>query len=104
MMARCHITLARTSPDDARERQVVVSLDGRKLATLMFGGTLTTEITPGAHRLRAHNTLVWKTLDFDIQPGQTARFRIVNRPGRGTFGLLSILGARPLYVELTQEP
>ena len=97
------ITIARTSPDDARERQVVVSLDGRKLATLMFGGTFDTEVAPGRHRLRAHNTLVWKTLDFDIRAGETARFSIVNRPGRGTFGLLSILGARPLYVELTQD-
>jgi hypothetical protein len=103
-MSQARLTVSRTSPDDARERQVVVSLDGRKMATLLFGGTITRDIEPGPHRLRAHNTLVWKTLDFEIAPGDEARFTVVNRPGRGTTGLLSILGARPLYLELTRDP
>ncbi len=97
------LVIARTSDEDARERQVVVSIDGQKAATLMFGGTFTREVAPGTHRLRAHNTLVWKTVDFDVKPGETAAFTVVNRPGRGTFGLLSVLGARPLYVEVRRE-
>ena len=100
----CHITVRRTSPEDAQERQVVVSIDGARIATLMFGDVVTRDVEAGRHRLRAHNTLVWKTLDFEIAAGETARFSTVNRPGRGTFGLLSILGARPLYLELTREP
>lgn len=103
-MTAASLTVSRTSPDDARERQVVVSIDGRKIATLLFGGVITREIEPGPHRLRAHNTLVWKTLDFEVAAGDEARFTVVNRPGRGTTGLLSILGARPLYLDLTREP
>ena len=82
---------------------MVVAIDGRRVATLMFGQTATTEVAPGRHRLRAHNTLVWKTVDFDVKSGETARFTVVNRPGRGTSGLLSLIGARPLYVEIRRE-
>ena len=99
-MTPARVVVTRTSEEDAGERQVVLSIDGAKAATLMFGGTMTRELAPGPHRLRAHNTLVWKTIDFTLQPGETATFTVVNRPGRGTFGLLSVLGARPLYLEL----
>lgn len=102
-MTAARVTIARRDGEDARERQVVIALDGEKIATLMFGGSVTREVAPGRHRLRAHNTLVWKTLDFDVQPGDTAAFAVVNRPGRGTFGLLSLLGARPLYLDLRRE-
>jgi hypothetical protein len=102
-MSPARVTIARTSDEDARERQVVVSIDGEKVATLLFGGTITRELPPGPHRLRAHNTLVWKTVDFDLEPGEDAAFTVVNRPGRGTFGLLSLLGARPLYVDVRRE-
>lgn len=102
-MTPASVVIARTSDDDARERQVVLSIDGEKVATLMFGGTIRREIEPGKHRLRAHNTLVWKTVDFEVQPGETAAFTVVNRPGRGTFGLLSLIGARPLYVEVRRD-
>ena len=103
-MTGARVTVSRVSAEDAQERQVVVSLDGKPLATLMFGDEVTREIEPGPHRLRAHNTLVWKTINFDVEAGATARFSIVNRPGGGTFGLLSILGARPLYLTVTREP
>lgn len=103
-MSEARVTIARTSDEDARERQVVVSLDGEKVATLMFGGAVTRELAPGPHRLRAHNTLVWKTMDFELAPGEHAAFTVVNRPGRGTFGLLAVLGARPLYVDLRRNP
>lgn len=102
-MTAARVTIARRDGGDARERQVVIALDGEKVATLMFGGSVTREVAPGRHRLRAHNTLVWKTLDFEVQPGESAAFTVVNRPGRGTFGLLSLLGARPLYLDLRRE-
>ncbi len=102
-MTPARVTIARQSPDDAQERQLVVSIDGRNVATLLFGGSITTEVEPGPHRLRVHNTLVWRTLPFEVAEGESVRFTAVNRPGRGTTGLLSILGARPLYVELFRD-
>ena len=97
------VTVTRRAEEDARERQVVVSIDGTTVATLMFGQSVTHEVDPGRHRLRVHNTLVWKTQQLDLKPGETAAFTVVNRPGLGTNGLLSLLGARPLYLDLRRE-
>lgn len=103
-MTPARVTVSRAHADDARERQVVVSLDGARIATLMFGDETTREIEPGPHRLRVHNTLVWKTIHFEAAAGAAVRFTVVNRPGGGTSGLLSILGARPLYLQVIREP
>jgi hypothetical protein len=98
------LTVERTSPDDVRHRQIVVSLDGAPLATLLFGESVTRDITAGRHRLRAHNTLVWKTAEFDVAPGEQARFMAVNRAGPGTMALVGLLGVGPLYVTLQRLP
>lgn len=80
-----------------------MSVDGRSFAELLYGESFTGEVTPGAHRLRAHNTLVWKTIDCELKPGEHARFRIVNRPGFGTYALLSLLGTGPIYLTFERE-
>ena len=64
------LTIHRTSPQDAKDRQIIMSLDGRKVATLLYGQTFTCEILPGEHTLRANNTLVWKTVAFEAAPGE----------------------------------
>jgi hypothetical protein len=94
------ITVAREAPNDVKVRQVSLSLDGEALATLMYGESVTRQLEPGAHWLRAHNTLVWKNLDFEIEPGEHARFRVINRPGPGTYVMLSLLGTGPIYLTL----
>jgi hypothetical protein len=98
------ITVVRNHRDDVRTRQIVVSADGEPLGELLFGESLTRETTPGRHRLRAHNTLFWKTHEVDLRPGEEARFFVVNRAGRGTFSLLSLLGVGPLYLTFEREP
>jgi hypothetical protein len=98
------ITITRRDPKDVRDRQIVVSLDGEPLATLLFGHETTREVAPGDHRLRAHNTLFWKTLDVSIAPGEHARFSVVNRAGMGTFSLLGLLGVGPLYLTFERQP
>ena len=102
-MTPSRVTVTRNSPADAQERQVVVSIDGVKAATLMFGGSVTREVAPGPHRLRVHNTMVWKTMHFEVKEGESVSFTVVNRPGGSTNGLLTILGARPLYLDLTRD-
>jgi len=96
----CRITVTRRHATDVRDRQIVVSLDGEPLATLLFGEAVTREIAAGAHRVRAHNTLFWKTRDFELSPGEHARFEVVNEAGLGTYSLLGLLGAGPLYLTL----
>ena len=97
------ITIVRNDTRDVRDRQIVVSLDGESFGTLLFGDTLTREIPAGPHRLRAHNTLFWKTLDVDLRPGEHARFVAVNRPGFATYSLLGLLGVGPLYLTFQRE-
>ena len=98
------ISISRKDPKDVRDRQIVVSLDGEPLATLLFGHEASREIAPGDHTLRAHNTLFWKTLEVSIAPGEHARFSVVNRAGMGTFSLLGLLGVGPLYLTFERQP
>lgn len=96
------ITITRTSESDFQSRQLVVSLDGRHLATLLWGDSVTCPLEPGAHRLRVHNTLVWKTVEFTLRPGEQAFFEAVNRTGPGTIFMTVCLGVGPLYVSVTR--
>ena len=63
--------------------------------TLLFGQAATRELPPGSHRLKADNTLFWKTVPFDVGPGEEVRFVVANRKGPGS-GILLLVGA-PLY-------
>ena len=99
------ITISREAEEDVGFREVFVQVDGKDLAMLRYGDTVSHELPAGPHRIRAHNTLFWKTHDVVLQPGEHARFVAINRAGWGTFGLLMILGAAPVYLtfERAQE-
>jgi hypothetical protein len=97
-MQTASITITRRDELDIKQREVFVSLDGAPLATLLFGETVTREIAAGPHRIRAYNTLVWKTIEFDAAAGERLAFRLINRPGWGTFAMLALLGTGPLYL------
>jgi hypothetical protein len=92
------LTVTRNLPTDVGQRQVYVSLDGQPLATLLYGQSITKEIAPGAHRIRANNTLVWKTLAFDAAPGEHVEFVLANRAGRWSFSALALIGVGPLFL------
>jgi hypothetical protein len=96
------ITVTRTSQEDFKQRQLIVSLDGVRLATLLFGDSVTQDIGAGPHRLRVSNTLVWKNVDFTLKPGEQAFFEVINRAGRATYPMLMILGVGPLYVTVNR--
>ena len=94
------VTLTRTSEADFKSRQLVASIDGIPLGTLLWGDSLTCELEPGPHRLRVHNTLVWKTVEFPLAPGEQLFFELVNRPGCGTLAMTVLFGIGPLYVTI----
>jgi hypothetical protein len=96
------VTITRTSPADFQMRQIVVSLDDRRVGTLLWGDTVTCHPEPGPHTLRVHNTLVWKTLQFTLAPGEQAFFEAVNRTGRGTLVMTVLFGIGPLYVTVNR--
>jgi hypothetical protein len=103
MTEPARITVTRTHAVDVRDRQIVVSIDREPLATLLFGQHATREVSAGPHRLKAHNTLFWRNLDVELEPGEHARFVVINRAGSGTLSLLGILGVGPLYLTFERE-
>jgi len=97
------ITVTRHAADDAGVREIYVSVDGEEIAVLKNGQAVTHELPAGPHRLRAHNTLFWKTHDVVLQPGEHARFTAINRAGWAAFGFLMVLGATPLGLTFERE-
>ena len=94
------ITVARTSPDDIGLREIFVSLDGESIAILENGQSITRSVAPGPHEVRAHNTLIRKRVTMEVSAGEQITLLAVNRAGRGTFSVLALLGAGPVYLTL----
>lgn len=97
------ITVRRESPDDVGFREIFLSIDGEQVAILRPNESFTKQIAPGAHRLRAHNTLFWKTREVVLQPGEHASFVAINKAGPGTFGFMIFLGASPVYLTFERD-
>lgn len=98
--AESTLTLVRTSPDDVKQRQVIVKLDGQWIGDLMYGKKITRSVAPGRHTMRLDNTWKKKTIEFSVEPGEEATFQVINRPGRFTWMLVAALGAGPMYVSV----
>jgi hypothetical protein len=94
------VTITRTSDDDCQTRQLIVSLDGRRVATLLYGDSIRCDLAPGRHRLRVYNTLVWKTVEFTLRPGEQAFFEAINLASTSTYLIVALLGVGPLYVRV----
>jgi hypothetical protein len=98
------ITVRRQSKDDVGIREIYVSLDGERVAVLHDGQEITCEVTPGPHRLRVHNTLFWKTLDFSVTVGEHVSFVAINRTGFGTYSILAyFIGTNVVYLSVERE-
>jgi hypothetical protein len=98
------VSVRRQSADDVGFHQIYVSLDGERIGVLEAGQDVSREVTPGAHRLRVHNTLFWKTLEFTLNVGEHASFMVANRQGFGTFSFLAYLvGTNVLYLTVERE-
>ena len=80
-----------------------MSLDRRPWATLMFDQAATKAVEPGQHVLRVHNTLVWKTVEMELAPGEHAHFTVANVAGWGSYTMLGMLGVGPLYVSVARD-
>jgi hypothetical protein len=95
---RSLVTFSRRHPRDIGQRQVYVRLDGGASVALLYGQSITLEVQPGTHSLRAHNTLMWRTVKFHVEAGEHLEFLIVNRGGPLTFGIAALLGAAPVFL------
>jgi hypothetical protein len=102
--AQAQVTITRTHADDVRHRQIYARIDDGPNRTLLFGDSITAAVEPGEHRLRANNTLFWKTVPFRVGIGEHVEFMLINRAGRFAFSLLALLGAGPLVLAIEQRP
>ena len=94
------VTITRTSEKDFKSRQLIVWVDGERVATLLWGDSITCELQPGPHRLRVSNTLYWKTVEFSVRTGEQAFFEAISHTGPGSILMLLLLGAGPLYLTI----
>ena len=95
---RSTVTIGRTDQSDCGQRQIFARLDDHPRVTLVFGDSVTMEVLPGRHRLRVHNTLFWKTIDFAIEPAERLEFQVINRARWWTYGMAGVLGSAPLFL------
>ena len=97
------LSVDRNAPDDAQQRQIIVSLDGQPIAELMFGDSVTREISAGAHTLLADNTWNKKSINFTVTENEKISFLAKSRSSRFSEFLLMFFGAGPLKVFLTRQ-
>ncbi len=98
------VTVRREVLKDIGIRDIYVSLDGESLAILLPGQDVSREVPPGSHRLRVHNTLFWKTIDFTVTVGEHASFAAINRAGFGTYSFFAyLLGCNVIYLKVERE-
>ncbi len=101
--AIAQLTVSRPGPGHISDNYpITVSLDDEKIGRLSAGKTVTVELAAGTHRLRAFNTLMWKTLTFEVAPGEHARYVVSNRAGWGTT-LGAIVGTGWFYPTIDRE-
>jgi hypothetical protein len=97
------LTVRRTAPDDVQMREILVKLDGERVAALKYGDTITLPLISGHHTLKVDNTFNWKTIELDLKPGEHQKFLTKSRAGRFSWFLILLLGAGPLYVSVERE-
>ena len=97
------LSVDRNAPDDAQQRQIIVSLDGQPIAELMFGDSVTREISAGAHTLLADNTWNKKSINFTVTENEKISFLAKSRSSRFSEFLLMFFGAGPLKVFLSLQ-
>ena len=101
MSPPAQLVITRDHPQDIQDRPVYLWIDGEKWdKTLKYGMTLTREIAPGHHKLKAHNTLFGETVEFDAQPGEEIRFKCENGLTPGGMVMVLFMGVAYLRVRL----
>jgi hypothetical protein len=98
------ITVVRNSSDDTETRQIIVFLDGKNQGELMFGDSMTLQVTPGSHLLRVDNTWNRKDLQVEIRAGEQLQFGTKSTASQLSKFLLGFIGFGPYQVSLEPLP
>lgn len=97
------VRFSRTDATDVQQRQIYVRIDDGPSHTLVFGDAVTVDVPAGAHRLRANNTLFWKSLEFSVAAGEHIEYALINRSGVVGLGFLALLGVAPLTLSIERR-
>lgn len=102
--ATVQITIVRNSPDDTQTRQIKIFLDGESQGELMFGDSMTLDVSMGAHTIGVDNTWKRKDLAIEIHAGEHLQFLTKSFAGKFAWFLLGFLGAGPMQVSIEPLP
>jgi hypothetical protein len=94
------VDVVRDTAMDIQDRWIRVRVDDGDEQILRYGHTVRFDVTPGRHRLRAHNTLSRAALEFDVAPGQRLRVRCYNELTRSGPLLMLAIGFAFIKVRL----
>ena len=86
-----------------QERELYVSVDGGPNSILRYGDSVTLPVAPGRHRLRVHNTISRRVVEFEAAPGQHVKFRSANIRGKGFALMAMFFGIAPMHTMLERE-
>lgn len=98
------VSIIRDDPHDVQDRVVKLWMDDEPIGRLPYGVTVTRDIAPGRHVIKAHNTLFGTTIGFDAAPGEEVRLSCVNGLTGGGKLMVLMLGVAYLRVRLTRLP
>jgi hypothetical protein len=94
------LVVARDSEKDIKIRGLFIYLDGEEVANLSYRDIFETEVSPGAHRLKATNTLFTQESEFEVTAGDVVRFQVSNRMTGILAALFGWSGIAPYKVTL----
>ena len=97
------LTVNRNSPNDAQQREILVTLDGEKIAELLYGQMISKQIPAGRHTLLVDNTWNRETVSFNAAENEQITFLAQNRSSSFAQFLLMIFGAGPIRVSLHRQ-
>ena len=97
------LTITRNGASDFQDRQVYLFVDDEPLGKLKYGKSLSLEIAPGRHRVRAFNTLLSHTIEIDAVPGEHIRLRCTNGMPKAGWLMMIFLHVSYLKVWLLRE-
>lgn len=97
------LTVTRNGASDFQDRQVYLYVDGELWGKVKYNRSVTREIPPGRHTVRAFNTLFSHTIEIDAVAGEHVRLKCSNSLGRGGWIMMVIWQIAALRVRLERE-
>ena len=102
-ISNAQLTVTRNGASDFQDRQVFLYVDGELWGKVKYGRPVSREIPPGAHKVRAFNTLFSHTIEINAIPGEHVKLKCTNGLARGGWIMMVIWQVAALSVRLERE-